>query len=58
MIYTCSYNGVVSVLSAADFSTLANNNLGERIGASPVAVDDVLYVRTDKHLFAFRDPGN
>jgi hypothetical protein len=54
-IYTCSYNGTVSVLSAEDFSVLATNKLKERIGASPVAVDDVLYVRTDKHLYAFRE---
>jgi outer membrane protein assembly factor BamB len=54
-IYTCSYNGTVTVLSADDFRVIAQNNLGERIGASPVAVDDVLYIRTDKHLYAFRD---
>lgn len=53
-IYTCSYNGTVSVLSADDFSILANNKLAGKIGASPVAVDDVLYVRTDKYLYAFR----
>lgn len=56
-IYTCSYNGTVTVLSAEDFSVLANNKLGEKIGASPVVVDDVLYVRTSGHLYAFRDPG-
>ncbi len=54
-IYICAYNGTVSVLSADDFSVLAHNKLKEKIGASPVAVDDVLYVRTDKHLYAFRD---
>ncbi len=54
-IYTCSYNGVVSILSAEDFSVLAQNKLKEKIGASPVAVDDVLYLRTDKHLYAFRE---
>lgn len=54
-IYMCSYNGTVTVLSADDFNVLANNRLKEKIGASPVAVDDVLYVRTDKHLYAFRD---
>lgn len=54
-IYTCSYNGTVSVLFAEDFSVLAQNKLMEKIGASPVAVDDVLYLRTDKHLYAFRD---
>ena len=54
-IYTCSYNGTVTVLSADNFSVLAHNKLKEKIGASPVAVDDVLYVRTDRHLYAFRD---
>jgi len=54
-VYVCSYNGTVTVLSADDFSVLANNKLKERIGASPVAVDDVLYIRTDKHLYAFRE---
>jgi outer membrane protein assembly factor BamB len=52
-IYTCSYNGVVSVLSADDFRVLAYNKLREKIGASPVAVDNVLYLRTNKHLYAF-----
>lgn len=54
-IYTCSYNGVVSVLSAEDFNIVAQNKLKEKIGASPVAVDDVLYLRTNQHLYAFRD---
>ena len=54
-IYTCSYNGTVTVLSADDYSVLARNKLKGKIGASPVAVDDVLYVRTDKHLYAFRE---
>ena len=53
-IYTCSFNGDVSVLSSEDFSLLACNKLNEKIGASPVAVDDVMYIRTDKHLYAFR----
>jgi hypothetical protein len=54
-IYTCSFNGTVTVLSADDFSVLAHNKLKEKIGASPVAVDDILYIRTAKHLYAFRD---
>ena len=54
-IYTCSYNGVVTVLSADDFSVLTQNKLKEKIGASPVAVDDVLYLRTNKYLYAFRN---
>lgn len=54
-IYACSFNGTVTVLSVDDFSVLAHNKLKEKIGASPVAVDDVLYIRTDKHLYAFRE---
>jgi outer membrane protein assembly factor BamB len=54
-IITCSYNGIVTVISAEDYRILAHNKLKEKIGASPVAVDDVLYIRTDKHLYAFRD---
>ena len=54
-IYTCSYNGMVTVLSADDYSVMAHNKLKGKIGASPVAVDDVLYVRTDKQLYAFRE---
>jgi hypothetical protein len=29
--------------------------LKEKIAASPVAIDYILYIRTDKHLFAFRE---
>jgi outer membrane protein assembly factor BamB len=54
-IYACSFNGTVTVLSADDFSVLKHNRLKEKIAASPVAIDDVLYIRTDKHLFAFRE---
>ena len=46
---------ILPLTSAEDFSILAHNKLKERIGASPVAVDDVLYMRTDKHLYAFRE---
>ncbi|MFC2129447.1 PQQ-binding-like beta-propeller repeat protein [Bacteroidota bacterium] len=53
-IYTSSFNGTVTVISAEDYSVLAQNKLNEKIGASPAAVDDILYVRTDKHLYAFR----
>ncbi len=52
-IYTCTYNGTVTVLSADDFSVLAHNKLKEKIGASPVAVDDVLYVRTESICMHF-----
>ena len=55
-IYMCSYNGTITVLSAEDFSVLTRNKIKGKIGASPVAVDDVLYIRTDTHLYAFREP--
>ncbi|MEN8228673.1 MAG: PQQ-binding-like beta-propeller repeat protein [Bacteroidota bacterium] len=54
-IYLCSFNGTITILSADDFSVLAQNKLREKISASPVAIDDVLYIRTDKHLYAFRE---
>ena len=54
-IYVCAHNGKVSVLSEDDYTVLSQNKLKEKIGASPVAVDDILYLRTDKHLYAFRD---
>jgi outer membrane protein assembly factor BamB len=53
-IYTASTRGVVSVLKVGDtLKILAQNDLGERIGATPAIVDGKIYVRTDKHLFAF-----
>ncbi len=55
-VYLCSFNGTVTVLSGDDFHILARNRLREKIGASPVAVDNVLYIRTNKHLYAFRTP--
>ena len=54
-IYTASYNGNVAVLSADDYSVIAINKLKEKIGASPVVIDNVLYIRTNKHLLAFRN---
>jgi len=30
-----------------------NQKLGERVAATPAIADDVLYIRTDKHLYAF-----
>jgi len=37
------------------FEVLAENDLGESIGATPALVDGTLYVRTARHLFAFRE---
>jgi outer membrane protein assembly factor BamB len=57
-IYVTSEAGVVSVLKAGDtFEVMSENDLAERIMATPAIVGDTLYVRTDQHLFAFRNNG-
>lgn len=53
-IYAASARGVITVLQAADeLKVLARNDLGERIMATPALLDGRIYVRTEKHLFAF-----
>jgi outer membrane protein assembly factor BamB len=57
-IYAASEGGVVSVFKAGDsFSPVAECDLKERLTATPAVVGDTLFVRTDKHLYAFRDAG-
>ena len=57
-IYVASQKGTVTVLKAGDkFEVLARNSLGEQVYATPAVVDGVLYVRTEKHLFAFSGEG-
>jgi len=54
-IYVASQQGVVVVYRAGDtLDVLARNAFGEEILATPAVVDNTLYVRTLKHLFAFR----
>jgi outer membrane protein assembly factor BamB len=55
-IYVASQRGVVVVLDAKSDSlhVLARNDLHEPIFASPAIVDGVLYLRTEKHLYAFK----
>jgi outer membrane protein assembly factor BamB len=55
-IYLPTPRGVVLVLDPADtFKVLARNDLEEPIAATPAIVDGVIYVRTEKHLFAFKE---
>jgi outer membrane protein assembly factor BamB len=56
-IYVISQRGTVVVLDAASdtLKVLARNELGEPVFSSPAIVDGVIYLRTDKHLFAFDD---
>ena len=54
-IYVASQRGTVVVLDSASITlkVLARNELHAAIFASPAIVDGVIYLRTDKHLFAF-----
>jgi outer membrane protein assembly factor BamB len=53
-VYVASQKGTVSVLDEnGAFKILARNVIGEPIFATPAIVDGRLYLRTDKHLFAF-----
>jgi outer membrane protein assembly factor BamB len=53
-IYIASRNGIVTVIEAGDnLNILAKNNLGELITATPAVVDNKIYIRTDKALYAF-----
>ncbi|MCP4708486.1 MAG: PQQ-binding-like beta-propeller repeat protein [Planctomycetes bacterium] len=53
-IYVGSTRGVVTVFELGDeLKVLARNNLRERIMATPAIVDNKIYVRTEKALWAF-----
>jgi outer membrane protein assembly factor BamB len=54
-IYIASDRGIVSVVRAgAQFELLAQSDLGEAIYATPVPLEDILYVRTKSWLYAFQ----
>jgi outer membrane protein assembly factor BamB len=53
-IYVASQRGVVVAFAAGDkFKVLARNDLGESIQATPALVDGKIYLRTEKHIYAF-----
>jgi outer membrane protein assembly factor BamB len=54
-IYVTSQRGTVVVLDATSdrLNVLARNDLKAPVFASPAIVDGIIYLRTDKHLFAF-----
>jgi outer membrane protein assembly factor BamB len=54
-VYLTSESGTITVVDARSdqLKILARNTLGEKITATPALVADQLYVRTEKHLFAF-----
>ena len=53
-IYIASRNGIVTVIDTGEkFNIIAQNNLGDNITATPAVVDNKLYLRTSKFLYAF-----
>jgi outer membrane protein assembly factor BamB len=53
-VYVASQKGVVVVHALkAPFNVLARNDLSEQIFATPAVIEGVLYVRTEKMLYAF-----
>jgi outer membrane protein assembly factor BamB len=56
--FTSLEDGTVTVLNAgsAKPEVIAKNpKLGERVAATPAIADNVLYIRSDKHLYAFAE---
>jgi outer membrane protein assembly factor BamB len=54
--FTSLTDGIVTVLkagAAAPEVAARNPKLGERVAATPAIADDTLYVRTERHLYAF-----
>jgi outer membrane protein assembly factor BamB len=55
-VYLSSVEGKVIVLKAGDeFKVLARSDFGEPITATPALVDGKIYLRTQRHLYAFGD---
>ncbi len=56
-IYITSQRGIVVVLDATSdtLNVLARNDLKAPVFATPAIADGVIYLRTDKHLFAFSE---
>jgi outer membrane protein assembly factor BamB len=55
-IYTAAHNGKVVILQAGDkFKIKSEVSFNEKILATPAIVDNKLYLRTEKYLFAFGD---
>lgn len=53
-IYIASANGVITVFKAGDtLEILARNDMEEKVFATPAVVDNKLYIRTVKHMYAF-----
>jgi outer membrane protein assembly factor BamB len=56
--FTALEDGAVTVLKAGSDKAVVvakNPKLGERTAATPAIADDTLYIRTEKHLYAFAE---
>jgi outer membrane protein assembly factor BamB len=54
-VYFASVRGIVTVLAAGDtLKVVAQNDVDERLYATPALVDDTLYLRTTRSLCAFK----
>ncbi len=54
-IYLCNHDGICTVVKAGrKFELVSSNDLGERITASPIVSNGVLYLRTFKGLYAIK----
>ncbi|MEW4453928.1 PQQ-binding-like beta-propeller repeat protein [Bremerella sp. JC817] len=55
-IYFCNEAGLTTVIKPGEeYDVLAENDLGERIMASPIFLDGNLVIRTSDHLFRIQD---
>ena len=57
-IYFTSLDGAVTVLKAGSDKAVEvarNPKLDERTSATPAIADDTLYIRTERHLYAFAE---
>ena len=53
-IYIASRKGIITVFAAGDtLQVLARNDLKEKVFSTPAVVENKLYVRTLKHMYAF-----
>ena len=54
-IYLASYNGKITIIKPGNkLNIIARIDLHEKIAASPVALEKMLYIRTDSALYAFK----
>ncbi|MEM0970264.1 MAG: Pyrrolo-quinoline quinone, partial [Verrucomicrobiota bacterium] len=55
LLYCAREDGLLGVVKISDsgMEVLSQNDLGQRLAAAPVPIDDQLLVRGETHLFCF-----